>query len=495
MKPRSSSKKDRLAAIILIICGALALAVFLLFPNLIDFDLGAANAQYRHEIDDSERSAYFDELETDLPLIYASVEDISLLYPDWQWTADGSSGAMPPREDCPSEVFIFNNGSENRLTDNPAQYFGSAVLRLRGRTSSYTQNKKPFKLEIYDESGKSFNQPVLSLPAESDFVLVAPYNDRSLIRNWLAYTLGLEFLEYSPRCEFVELVVNQKGEALQSWGYRGVYLLTESLKPSLERINIGGYRYPIAPSRWFEEGGGYIVKQDHYEPGFEDSHLLMPTPAGEVFMIVSPKYGELTYEDADAIKAELDFFEDIIINGSDEQLDYYLDIDSFVDMILLNEYLKNSEGMIFSAYYYRAKGGKLTCGPPWDFDIGTGNVDYNEQLTGAEGFYTLTLETTERLLNHPVFKERLIERWRELRSDGGSFSDTHISELIDYANALLKNAAERNDAAFPELYDGSREIFGNSVLFHPQSSLEDREMIREFLMKRGAWLDANIGSL
>ncbi|MDO4566817.1 MAG: CotH kinase family protein [Oscillospiraceae bacterium] len=490
--------KGKLALGLAVFAAAALLCLFIFFPSILSYDLGAENQKYVHTIPGEELAEVDDGTVYDLPLIYVSAdeEDISLLFPDWIWTPDSAYGAMPPREPASVEVYIFNSASgENTLSDLAAQYFGSAVMRLRGRTSSYAQRKRPFKLEIYDENGISFNQPVLSLPAESDFVLIAPYIDRSLIRDWLGLTLGGEILSYSPRCQFVELVIGSSDDS-DPVGYQGVYLLTESLKQSVNRINVGArYSFPISSARWFEQGGGYIVKQDHFEAGYEDAHLLMPTPSGEVFMIVCPRVGELTYGEAEAIKAELDFFDDIIVNGSDEELDYYIDIDSFVNMILLNEFLKNSEGMIYSSYYYRAEGGKFSAGPPWDFNIGTGNIGYDEDLSYSAGFYTLELELSQRLLAHPLFKERLKERWQELRAEGGAFSEEHIDELIDSANELLENASLRNDEAYSELFDGVYEVFGNGENLSLGSSLQEREMIRKFLRKRGAWLDENIPGL
>ncbi|MEG0751394.1 MAG: CotH kinase family protein [Oscillospiraceae bacterium] len=494
MRRPTADNKRKLSYILLALCAVASVGLFVFIPNFLNCDIGFANDKLRAEIPRSERSDYMQEFSNDLPLLYLSVEDINLLYPHWDALPDGSGGALPPREITIATMYLFDS-ENNTLNDVPAQRFENVWMRLRGRTSSYTQHKNPFALELHQQSGKIMKQPILSLPPESDFVLYAPFNDRSMIRNYLAYTLGGELLNYSPRCEFVEIFVNQKDDPISRDDYKGVYLLTEKIKKGKNRIDVGKFHIALDPNRQFEEGGGFIVKQDHFEPGFDKAYLLMPTPSGETFQIKYPKLGELTYAQAEAIKSELDFFDDIIVNGTDEQLEKYLDVDSFVDMLLLNEYLKNSEGMIYSAYYYRTKGGKLICGPPWDFDIGIGNVDYNPEFSNSEGMNTLTLETSARLLAHPAFKTRLIERWRELRSGGGTFSESHVDEVIDSVNAKLKYASLRNDAAYPELYDGSFDVFGNSPSFHPKSSLEDREMIREFLKLRGRWLDENIPRL
>ena len=425
-----------------------------------------------------------------LPVLYFSVEDLDKLCPDWSWSPDGP--LMPPREETKADLYVFDR-EENRLTDNPTQLFQRASLCLRGRTSSYMQEKKPFLLELRDEYNNPADLSLLSFAPDSDYVLHAPYIDRSLIRNYLAYTLGAQVLEYSPDCAFVEVFVNQAGQPVTQAAYAGVYLAVEKIKASPCRVDVGEYRVAPELGRQFEDGGGFIFKRDTYTEGYDDALRLGLTERGREYSLVKPKADEVSQAQVDRLEQELQFFEDILYEGSDQELEKYFDTDSFVNFLLLNEFLKNMEGFSSSTYFYREEGGKLKAGPPWDFDIAMGNSDYLGNLSNADGFFVLTGEYAAPYLEHPAFVQKLKDRWKELRGEGGAFSEENIDALIDSLNQFLEEPARRNDAAYPELW--SETIFGNAEGYVIENSEEDRKMIREFLRRRGSWLDENIDLL
>lgn len=85
--------------------------------------------------------------------------------------------------------------------------------------------KKSYKIEFIDK------QPILGMPKDRDWALIANYADKTLMKNYLAYHLSVKFnAYYAPRCEFIELFLNRQ--------YIGVYLLTETIKISKDRINM-----------------------------------------------------------------------------------------------------------------------------------------------------------------------------------------------------------------------------------------------------------------
>ena len=53
--------------------------------------------------------------------------------------------------------------------------------------------------------------------------------------------------------------------------------------------------------------------------------------------------------------------------------DRYIDVDSFVDYFLLNEFFGNYDAGNHSTYMYKESGGKLHIGPVWDFDQAMNN--------------------------------------------------------------------------------------------------------------------------
>src|SRR5918997_6086917 len=60
------------------------------------------------------------------------------------------------------------------------------AIEVRGRWSRRFP-KKSYALEIREPDGTNRDAPLLGLPADDDWILYAAYNDRTLIRNVLAY--------------------------------------------------------------------------------------------------------------------------------------------------------------------------------------------------------------------------------------------------------------------------------------------------------------------
>ena len=64
-------------------------------------------------------------------------------------------------------------------------YNGAIGIKLRGN-SSLSFNQKKYTFETRDENGKEQDVSLLGMPAHSDWVLLAPYNDVSMVRDPLA---------------------------------------------------------------------------------------------------------------------------------------------------------------------------------------------------------------------------------------------------------------------------------------------------------------------
>ena len=67
-------------------------------------------------------------------------------------------------------------------------YDGPIGIKLRGN-SSLGFNQKKYTLETRDKEGIELDVSLLGMPAHSDWVLLAPYNDVSMLRDPLAFQL------------------------------------------------------------------------------------------------------------------------------------------------------------------------------------------------------------------------------------------------------------------------------------------------------------------
>ena len=116
-----------------------------------------------------------------------------------------------PRDDppCPSQMGIINNWPDiNHIGDPYNDYDGMITIELRGN-SSQSQPKKPYRLETVDDNGENNNVSLLGMPEENDWVLYAPWSDKTFIRNVLTYQLSNEMGRYASRTRYCELYINE----------------------------------------------------------------------------------------------------------------------------------------------------------------------------------------------------------------------------------------------------------------------------------------------
>src|SRR5665811_1630254 len=147
---------------------------------------------------------------------------------------------------------IWNGPGETNQTSNSFNHFnGKISIEIRG-SSSQMFPKKSYGFETKDELGEDMDFPLLGLPEEEDWILYAPYSDKTLIRNVLTFVLAEPLGHYTPRCRFVELFLNNK--------YQGVYVLMEKIKRDKNRVDIANLK--LEDNAGDELTGGYIVKID-----------------------------------------------------------------------------------------------------------------------------------------------------------------------------------------------------------------------------------------
>ena len=181
---------------------------------------------------------------------------------------------------------IDTTGGRAAIT-GPAQYDGRGQLALRGR-SSLRYPKRSYNLHTVDAAGDPRKVSLLGFPKEWDWILYAPYPDKTLMRDVLAYELSNLMGRYATRTKFIELFLNESEGRLTEESYLGVYVLEEKIKQGKQRINVA----KLGPDDLTEPNvsGGYIVKKDHVER----FNVGQPTPGGfpdNVGSSASNRYG------------------------------------------------------------------------------------------------------------------------------------------------------------------------------------------------------------
>lgn len=338
-------------------------------------------------------------------------------------------------------------------------YDGSIGIKLRGN-SSLAFNQKKYTVETRDADGKELKVSLLGMPAGSDWVLLCPYNDVSMVRDPLAFNLWREMGHWGPRTQMVEVLMD--GE------YLGIYIFSEAIKRGEGRVEIPKLRK--TDTEGTELTGGYILRIDTYNE--DDATFPSKVPGiGEGIMTsqitwscIYPKKKNLQPEQLAYIQQYIDETEQAIQSEdfADPQRGYakYIDVPSFVDYFIHTELSLNADGFKRSAYFYKERqnadgtGGKLFAGPVWDYNLAYGNCNFcNANKIDAWCFEGGNTQPTpaiwQRLLQDPAFRKAVKTRYQSLRKT--VLSDKAINDYIDNHAKLVAVAKERHFKEYPEL--------------------------------------------
>lgn len=391
---------------------------------------------------------------------------------------------------------IYNGeGNRNQITDAFNHYNGKIGIEIRGQSSQMFPMKS-YSLELWDDAGESVDKSLFGLPKESDWVLYAPYTDKTLMRNFMAYTLSRNLGHWAANCRFVEVILNGK--------YVGVYVFMEKIKRNKGRVNIP--KMEKTDETGDAVTGGYIFSLDK-EPNGWFSQYLPPNAAGNQrpqFSYIYPKPDDINNAQKTYIRSFVDSFENALHgnNFQDPQngVRKFAELNSFMDYFIVNEVSRNVDGYRLSSYFYKNRNStdrKIYAGPVWDYDLAFRNADYCDgSLTNGWAYEFNKICPGDGAGLIPFWWNRLMEdtawvgdlrcRWMDLRS--GILSDAGINHLIDSVTQLLGEAQQRHFTAWP--------ILGQYVWPNPQpipsSYAGEITALKDWLKLRLQWIDKNL---
>ena len=439
------------------------------------------------------RAAALDFSSSDLPIVVIDTHGQSIPYDDPRIVADMG--------------IIYNGpGQRNNLSDAFNNYNGKISIEIRGQSSA-GWDKKSYSMETQNDDGSNRNVSLIDLPEENDWILYAPYYDRSLMRNILTFHLMREMGWYASRTRYCELVLN--GE------YRGLYVLMEKIKRDKNRVDIA----KLNPDEVSGDDltGGYILRVDKepWKPGFDSPYEPFPQArTGIRYQYRYPKADDIVEQQQIYIKTFVLSFENMMHDSmyADPLNGYakYLNVASFIDYVLINELSRNVDAYRLSAYFYKDKdsdGGKLTAGPVWDYNFSFGNVDYYDTWK-TEGWQLVYFADDDYfhqvdnffmpfwwklLFTEKGFAQKLKNRWQELRR--GLLSKEAVNEDIDGFAEITTEARARNFEIWPG--PGETNLGGGWFPGDPRSSeidsYEDEiRLLKNWIYDRMGWMDKNI---
>jgi hypothetical protein len=373
-------------------------------------------------------------------------------------------------------------------------------IEIRG-SSSQMFDKKSYGFETWDEMGEDLNASLGGFPEEEDWILYGPYSDKSLVRNVLIYELSNNLGQYASKTKFYELEINEV--------FQGTYVLMEKIKRDKNRVD-------ISKNKIEDISGGYIIKIDKptgdgdwyneniaFSSQYNTTGVLVDT--GNVnFLYEYPKADDISEEQKKYIQDYIHLFETALISEDFESIEngyrQFIDLDSFIDFFILNEFSKNPDGFRLSTYLHKEKGGKLKMGPIWDFNLAFGNVNYcdgDSPYGWAHRFNDICSGDNwqvpfwwNRFLDDPEYVGLLKERWAILRSEILS-SDTVSIRLRELQENLKGSSAI--DKNFGKWLILGKYIWPNKFIGDSYDS--EINYLEEWISERFNWLDQNINEL
>lgn len=314
---------------------------------------------------------------------------------------------------CTIEIKVTVDGKEKVVYQDDS-------LKIRGRgNSTWTHYpKKPYRFNLDHKAN------FLGSGQTKKWVLLANWMDRTLLRNDVAFEAARRTsIEWTPTGTFVEFYLDGV--------HLGNYWMGEKI--NVENGNfLADYLYQFDTS----DGnyGDFQSSKGVWSQGKKNGGIPV----------------HLKYPDLDE-----DFSPQSTINASKTVLtaietDIYsnnwanaIDIDSFIDWLLVHELCMNGEPRHPKSCYFYSRDGKLYAGPVWDFDWGTFTVNnyYSGNMTGEINFGTIYFG---QLLSQAAFKQRLKERWEQLKPEFQS-----LSSYIDQRAELIRESEAVNHTLWP----------------------------------------------
>lgn len=375
------------------------------------------------------------------------------------------------------------------------------TIAVRGNSSA-TYPKRGYKIKFDDNIS-----PLPTIPTGKTFNLLPNYQDRSLIRTAVAFTVAnqLTGMQWNPNRAFVELYLNGK--------YKGAFDLIESIK--IEQV--GG---KSAPRINVDPRTGVVLEIDPYGaqdgvPHWKSKKSKLPFKFKDPDSKKSGKDAAegITAAKATGMKKKVEKFESVLYGSKwkDKNNGWtrYMDLNSAVDWYLMKEFIKDWDGdmyrsnFVWTRNYSPNSPEKLIMSPLWDVDrsaaaktSGTSNVTSPAGwwMNGDGGGHlnnTDNVHTTHwfvRITKDPRFQSALRARWRALKKP-------------DKGNPFKAAGDQYAGAAYRELgsnvANNDRKLWaktGDAKRYQARTTSPAREVafVKNWYQKRYVWMNARL---
>jgi hypothetical protein len=380
----------------------------------------------------------------------------------------------------------------NYPNDSGNVYQGIAGIEIRGSYSA-TLPQKPFGIETRDIQGNNNNVPLFGMPQENDWILIANYNDKTFLRNVLAFDLFEKMGHYAPRTKLCEVVINDI--------YNGIYVFTEKIKRDNGRVDIS--KLDLDDNAGDSLTGGYIFRVDYWNGNnsWVSNYNNPNFPNDEVRYVYNyPDYDEISIQQKNYIQTLVGDFEDALWGSDfdDPVFGYrpFINTRSFIDYFIVNEFARNVDGFKKSRNFHKDKSSKdslIYAGPVWDFDWAY--KDHSSSMLNGAGWRHDYSGPTDvkppgwyiKLLQDSTFANELNCRYFNLRN---TILDTsNLFHFIDSLENILNDAQGRHFTRWPIL---GVNVGTPEIGIQPTSYSGEIIKFKNWISERLTWLDNNM---
>ncbi|MBQ1437920.1 MAG: CotH kinase family protein [Ruminococcus sp.] len=337
----------------------------------------------------------------------------------------------------------------------------SAQIKVRGNTTAlYWMQKKPFTIKF------SSKKNVLGMGSGKKWALIANLFDPTLLRNYVAFDTAQKMdIEYTSNQRFVELWLDGS--------YRGCYTIYEPVQQGVDRVDID-----------IKSNGG---KKD-FLLEFENTRVeddVTYIKCHGVRMIVSEPE-EPSEEQLEYIEGTLNDIFETMKNGTREEIEQKVDVDSFAKFYVFNEFVKPFDFDSTSVFFYY-KDGKLFAGPPWDYDVSACNSQDTQRSirsNAIEGLFANDKNIYQFMCKHNWF---YVEAERVYRENKNHIQDVYAQGgLMDRLRERYGDIFDKN---FGEAGWDIKKAWINYQRRAAPTYGENFDFLKDWYRQRNEWLD------
>lgn len=323
---------------------------------------------------------------------------------------------------------------------------GKDIINGRGN-STWGLAKKPYKITLQNDN--SF----LGMGESKDWVLLANGFDETNLRNKLIFDFAKSMAFcWTPSCEYVDLYVNGV--------YNGLYLLTEKIEISSDKLNIN-----------FDDG-------DYLFECFQESKLhrddcYFKTDSGRLVRFhPSTAYNE---EQLDEAKRQIVELENNITHGDLDRIDS----DSWVYRFLIDEFFENVDIDQDSSYFYfSTKDNLFYSGPIWDYDLSMATDSLFEGFDNPNQILSLRRKWYGNLYKSDEFYNHMVDIYQTIFLPS---MEQEVIAKVDTTFEKIRCSAMMNEIRWEKMFMDDKS---------PNIPIEEKvEKIKWFLNERVRYLE------